>query len=310
MPRSLRIGELGLGPRGSWASAFESIWRPGETGARGLLREFLSTSLESYDTLRDRPALKGTSQLSPHLHFGEISPRQVWDALRKKGARLTGSRNDWRRSRFLTELGWREFSHHLLHHFPHTQTEPLRPEFGRFPWREDASSLRAWQKGMTGYPIVDAGMRELWATGWMHNRVRMITASFLVKDLRLSWLDGAKWFWDTLVDADLAQNTLGWQWTAGCGADAAPFFRIFNPALQGAKFDPQGEYVRRWCPELAALPDNWIHEPHRAPAQILRGARVELGRNYPLPMINHATARNVALDAYARMRQKARPLTG
>ena len=208
----------------------------------------------------------------------------------------------WRQSQFLSEVGWREFAHHLLYHFPHTPTEPLRENFKNFPWRQEPALLAAWQKGLTGYPIVDAGMRELWATGWMHNRVRMIVASFLVKDLLVSWTEGAAWFWDTLVDADLAQNTLGWQWTAGCGADAAPYFRIFNPLSQGEKFDPQGDYVRRWCPELAKLPNQWLHQPAVAPSEILRSAGVALGRNYPVPIVDHALARNVALAALAQIK--------
>jgi deoxyribodipyrimidine photo-lyase len=206
----------------------------------------------------------------------------------------------WRGSQFLTEVGWREFAHHLLFHFPHTPNNPLRADFKKFPWRKDARRLRAWQMGRTGYPIVDAGMRELWATGWMHNRVRMIAASFLVKDLLVDWQEGASWFWDTLVDADLAQNTLGWQWTAGCGADASPFFRIFNPASQGDRFDPKGEYVRRWCPELSGVPPEWIHKPDAAPKEILRAAHVQLGRDYPLPIISHTIARNVAIEAFKR----------
>ncbi|MDW8310720.1 MAG: FAD-binding domain-containing protein, partial [Verrucomicrobiales bacterium] len=256
---------------------------------------------------RDRPDWSGTSRLSPHLHFGEISPRQVWHAVRAAAERRGWSRARWRQSAFLTELGWREFAHHLLHHFPHTTDAPLREEFARFPWRRDAALLRAWQRGRTGYPIVDAGLRELWATGWMHNRVRMIVASFLVKDLLLPWQEGARWFWDTLVDADLANNTLGWQWSAGCGADAAPFFRIFNPVLQGRKFDPNGDYVRRWCPELAALPDTWIHEPDRAPADVLQRAGVELGKTYPTPVVNHTIAREVALEAFAGLRRVPSP---
>jgi deoxyribodipyrimidine photo-lyase len=210
----------------------------------------------------------------------------------------------WRNSQFLAEVGWREFAHHLLHHFPHTPTEPLRADFQRFPWRKDAAFLQAWQRGRTGYPIVDAGMRELWTTGWMHNRVRMIVASFLVKDLLVSWREGAAWFWDTLVDADLAQNTLGWQWTAGCGADAAPYFRVFNPVSQGQKFDPRGDYVRKWCPELARLPDEWLHEPDRAPAAVRDAAGVELGRTYPAPIVSHAIAREVALEAFAGLKTK------
>jgi len=212
----------------------------------------------------------------------------------------------WRGSQFLAEVGWREFAHHLLFHFPHTPAEPLRREFQVFPWRNDATWFKAWQRGRTGYPIVDAGMRELWTTGWMHNRVRMIVASFLVKDLLISWQEGARWFWDTLVDADLAQNTLGWQWTAGCGADAAPFFRVFNPANQGEKFDPNGDYVRRWCPELARLSIDWIHQPNKAPTDILHAAGVEIGRTYPKPIVSHAIAREVALEVFARLKRAAK----
>ncbi len=225
----------------------------------------------------------GTSRLSPHLHFGEISPRQVWQAVKRLAESQSIPAAVWRDWQFLTELGWREFAHHLLFHFPHTPEQPLRAEFARFPWRKNAAWLRAWQRGRTGYPLVDAGMRELWSTGWMHNRVRMVVASFLVKNLLLPWQEGARWFWDTLVDADLANNTLGWQWTAGCGADAAPFFRIFNPVSQGEKFDPEGSYVRRWVPELARLPAAWIHQPWEAPPAVLAAAGVELGRTYPRP---------------------------
>ena len=193
-------------------------------------------------------------------------------------------------------------SHHLLYHFQQTPTTPLRDEFNRFPWRKDPALLATWQRGGTGYPIVDAGMRELWTTGWMHNRVRMIVASFLVKDLLLSWTEGARWFWDTLVDADLPQNTLGWQWTAGCGADAAPYFRVFNPISQGEKFDPQGDYVRRWCPELAKLPNAWLHQPWQAPRELLARAGIVLGRDYPEPIVSHAIAREVALEAFATLK--------
>ena len=202
----------------------------------------------------------------------------------------------------MSEVGWREFAYHLLYHFPHTPARPLRAEFAAFPWRTDAGQLRAWQRGRTGYPIVDAGMRQLWQTGWMHNRVRMIVASFLVKHLRLSWQEGAAWFWDTLVDADLASNTLGWQWTAGCGADAAPYFRIFNPILQGQKFDPAGDYVRRWVPELGRLPIEFIHKPWMAPREILATSGVTLGQDYPQPMVDHGEARVAALDALREMR--------
>ena len=209
----------------------------------------------------------------------------------------------------MAELGWREFAYHLLHHFPHTATEPLRPEFKTFPWHDNPDWLKAWQRGQTGYPIVDAGMRELWATGWMHNRVRMVVASFLVKDLFLPWQAGARWFWDTLVDADLASNTLGWQWCAGCGADAMPFFRIFNPTGQGEKFDPNGAYVRRWVPELGRLPDKWIQNPSQAPEPILRTAGLTLGETYPRPIVSHGIAREVALEAYKKCRGKTSETT-
>ena len=232
-PASLKLGDLGLLPKPDWARGF--AWQPGSTGAAQELQRFVQTGLVEYKTGRDCPARVGTSRLSPHLHFGEISPRQVWAA---------AGREDYRR-----QLVWREFAHHLLYHYPHTAEQPLRPEFKKFPWRKAAAELAAWQRGRTGFSLVDAGLRELWTTGWMHNRVRMVAASFLVKDLLIPWQTGARWFWDTLVDADLANNTLGWQWVAGCGADAAPFFRIFNPTTQAEKFDPDGKYISRWAPE-------------------------------------------------------------
>ena len=204
----------------------------------------------------------------------------------------------------MRQLLWREFAHHLLFHFPHSATAPLNQKFGDFPWRDDAKALRAWQQGKTGYPIIDAGMRQLWTTGWMHNRVRMLVGSFLVKDLLIPWQSGARWFWDTLVDADLANNTLGWQWVAGCGADAAPFFRIFNPVSQGERFDPKGEYVRQWVSELAKLPDRWIHKPWQAPEAVLREAGVELGRTYPRPLVDHDQARKRALELFRKWRSK------
>lgn len=284
------------------ADAGHPLWHPGEAGAHSRLRQFLAGALPQYATGRDFPALNGTSRLSPHLHFGEITPHQIWHAVGREAQQRGIPEKTWRGSKFLAELGWREFTHHLLWHFPSTPEHPLRPEFNRFPWRNDPARLKAWQEGATGYPIVDAGMRELRATGWMHNRVRMIAASFLIKDLLIAWQTGARWFWDSLVDADLAQNTLGWQWTAGCGADAAPFFRIFNPVLQGRKFDSGGAYVRQWVPELAKLPDKWLHEPWTAPDNILSAAGVKLGRTYPEPVISHTIARDVALDAFQRIR--------
>ncbi len=312
-PKSLPLAALELEPKIKWAEGMRAAWQPGEAGAHAQLKRFLGAAFTHYSTDRNRPDLTGTSRLSPHLHFGEISPRQIWHTVaadvrrRIPGAKadhlLTSvATGDWRTSQFLTEIGWREFAHHLLYHFPQTPQLPLREDFKRFPWRKDAAFLASWQKGVTGYPIVDAGMRELWTTGWMHNRVRMIVASFLVKDLLLSWTEGARWFWDTLLDADLAQNTLGWQWTAGCGADAAPYFRVFNPISQGEKFDPHGDYVRRWCPELAKLPDAWLHQPWQAPPEILARAGLVLGRDYPEPIVSHAIAREVALEAFASLK--------
>lgn len=290
--RSLDVPDLGLLPKADWARGLRDSWKPGEGGAARQLERFAEELAGGYTTARDIPAEAGTSRLSPHLQFGEVGPRQVWYAMQSVRAAEP----------FLRQLGWREFAHHLLHHFPFTPKQPLRPEFKPFPWTRDARRLKAWQKGLTGYPIVDAGMRELWTTGWMHNRVRMIAASFLVKDLLIPWQTGAAWFWDTLVDADLANNTLGWQWTAGCGADAAPYFRIFNPTLQGRKFDPAGRYVRRWVPELAGLPDRWVHSPSDAPADVLKSAGIRIGGTYPKPVVNHAEARDRALEAYAFMR--------
>jgi len=267
----LEIGSLGLLPAIDWAGTMARTWTPGEAGARRRLDAFLDRGLATYGTERDRPDHEGTSALSPHLHFGEISPRRVWHAVRAAAGGLPAARITGSPEVYLRELGWREFAGHLLFHFPHTTDAPLRADYARFPWADDPVGLRAWQRGRTGFPIVDAGMRQLWATGWMHNRVRMIVASFLVKDLRISWLEGARWFWDTLVDADLAANTLGWQWAAGCGADAAPYFRIFNPTSQAAKFDPDGGYVRRW---------------------------VDVGSaDYPPPIVDHAAARRLALAA-------------
>ncbi len=301
-PSSLKLADLNLEPRLGWAEGIRQTWTPGEAGAQAALRLFLREGYAQYDADRDRPDLQGTSRLSPHLHFGEISPRQIWHAAREHSCSLGSPPDAWRRSRFLTELGWREFAHHLLLHYPHTPEEPLRPKFNRFPWRQEASWLQAWQRGLTGYPLVDAGMRELWKTGWMHNRVRMVVGSFLVKHLLINWREGVRWFWDTLVDADLANNTLGWQWISGCGADAAPFFRIFNPVSQGEKFDAAGAYVRRWIPELNRLPAAWIHQPWLAPPEILAQAGVCLDRTYPRPVVSHAIAREVALEAYARLK--------
>jgi deoxyribodipyrimidine photo-lyase len=302
-PASQSLESLGLLPTIAWDGGLHEAWTPGEDGARRALEIFLEGAVAGYSTDRDRPDLTGTSRLSPHLHFGEISPRQIWEATQEAVAASGRLKAD--ATKFLAEVGWREFAHHLLFHFPATTTAPLRPEFEAFPWEHNTAWLRAWQRGRTGYPIVDAGMRELWHTGWMHNRVRMIAASFLVKDLRLHWSEGARWFWDTLVDADLASNTLGWQWTAGCGADAAPYFRVFNPVLQGAKFDPDGAYVRRWVPELARMPERFIHNPWEAPTLVLREAGVRLGDNYPEPVVDHGKARDAALAAFETIKKSA-----
>ncbi len=295
-PKSLPIGKLGLLPKLPWAEGFTTLWTPGEEGARTQLKRLLKDVVREYVERRDRPDCDGTSRLSPHLHFGEISAREVWHAVRELQAELKKAEQP-ALDGYLRQLLWREFAFHLLYHFPETPEQPLRAKFAAFPWHDNASALRAWQRGRTGYPIVDAGMRQLWHTGWMHNRVRMIVGSFLVKDLLISWQAGAAWFWDTLVDADLPNNTLGWQWIGGCGADAAPYFRIFNPVSQGEKFDPLGDYVRRWVPELNLLPADWIHHPWDAPREVLHAAGVELGRTYPTPIVDHAEARLAALDA-------------
>jgi len=289
--------------RPDWAAGFAAHWQPGEAGAQVRLAAFLESGIAAYRAERDRPDRASTSRLSPHLHWGEIGPRQVWQAVRH--AADAGDIPTAQAEKFLSELAWREFSHHLLFHFPTLPDANWRPAFDAFPWRDDPADLRAWQRGRTGYPLVDAGMRELWATGWMHNRVRMVVASFLVKHLLLDWRCGAAWFWDTLVDADLANNTASWQWVAGSGADAAPYFRIFNPVLQGQRFDPSGAYVRHWVPELARLPDALLHRPWEASRDVLAAAGVTLGQSYPSPIVDHAAARRRALAAYATLKQDA-----
>jgi deoxyribodipyrimidine photo-lyase len=299
-PASATLESLGLLPRIDWAAGLGTAWTPGSASAQALLQRFLTEAYDGYATGRDQPAVQATSRLSPHLHLGEISPCEVWHAVRAFA--LARGEPAWRDSKFLAELGWREFAYHLLYHFPHTPERPLRENYARFPWATNPAATRAWTAGKTGYPIVDAGLRELWHTGWMHNRVRMIAASFLIKDLLINWTEGARWFWDTLVCADLAANTLGWQWVAGCGADAAPFFRIFNPTTQGLKFDPDGTYIRRWVPELARLPADWIHHPWDAPREVLAAAEVTLGKDYPERIIDHDFARRAALNALAAVK--------
>jgi deoxyribodipyrimidine photo-lyase len=285
--------------RPDWAGGLRANWTVGEAEAQKRLKKFLENAA-GYASERERPDREGTSKLSPHLRFGEISPRQVWHAARFAAAehpRLTADID-----KFLSELGWREFCRHLLYDVPDLAERGLQPSFDAFPWRRDAKALRAWQHGLTGYPIVDAGMRELWHTGVMHNRVRMVVASFLVKHLLIDWREGEKWFWDTLVDADAGSNPANWQWVAGSGADAAPYFRVFNPILQGEKFDPDGDYVRRWVPELARLPDKYIHQPWEATPLELAAAGIELGNTYPYPIVDHKVGRERALKAYATIR--------
>lgn len=285
-PASDQLGDWGLTPsKPDWAGGLRDAWTPGEAGARTSLDRFLSGPAPRYAEDRNAPGIAGTSRLSPHLHWGEISPRQVCAAAADH-------------AKFLSEIGWREFAYHLLFHSPDLPSANWRPAFDAFPWRDDPGQITSWQRGQTGYPVVDAGMRELWATGWMHNRVRMTVASFLVKHLLMHWRAGEDWFWDTLVDADLAINAASWQWVAGSGADAAPYFRIMNPVLQGEKFDADGAYVRRWVPELARLPDAVIHQPWNASASTLADAGVTLGRTYPRPIVDHPEARTRALDAY------------
>jgi deoxyribodipyrimidine photo-lyase len=291
-PLSLTVADLDLEPKIDWAGGIRAAWTPSEDAARNRLRAFAKSAVHDYSADRDRMDHDGTSRMSPHLHFGEISPVQLWHAL----ADAPGSES------YLRQLAWREFSYHLLCAFPHTPSEPFNPQFRAFPWRRNAKRLKAWQKGLTGYPVVDAGMRQLWSTGWMHNRARLVVASFLVKHLIIPWQDGAAWFLDTLVDADLANNTMGWQWTAGCGVDAAPYFRVFNPILQGGKFDPDGTYVRQWIPELRQMPAEWIHKPWEAPPLVLAAAGVHLGSTYPRPIVDHAEARAAALRAFDEMK--------
>ena len=288
-PHSESLASLGLLPRTRWDQGLRETWTPGEDGALARLEGFIDATVQDYGKTRERPDQDGTSRLSPHLHFGEISPRQIVRALQEAGLGLEAGGAE----HFVRELGWREFGHHLLYHFPHTTDAPLNPRFEHFPWRESPEDLHAWQRGQTGIPIVDAAMRELWQTGWMHNRSRMIVASLLTKNLRMHWLHGARWFWDTLVDADLASNTLGWQWAGGSGADAAPYFRIFNPVRQGERFDPDGTYVRTYVPELADLPADAIHSPWEK-----RRHAPTPPDKYTAPRVDLKQSREAALEAF------------
>ncbi|MFN3608627.1 MAG: cryptochrome/photolyase family protein [Hyphomonas sp.] len=286
-----------------WSGGLAKAWQPGEAGAMARLDAFLDGPVSDYASTRNLPGVgTGTSRLSPHLRFGEIGPAQIWRAVK---ARLEAQQADEDSARvFLSEIAWREFSYMLLYYNPALATENYNGNFNRMAWRDGEAEFAAWCRGETGYPIVDAGMRELWQTGWMHNRVRMIVASFLTKHLLLPWQRGEQWFWDTLVDADPAANPASWQWTAGSGADAAPYFRVFNPISQGQKFDSNGEYVRQWCPELARLPDKYLHAPFEADAQTLSRAGVKLGTTYPHAIIDHPVGRQRALDAYSAMKEE------
>lgn len=290
------LDDLGLLPKSNWHEKIAKHWQPGEDGAQKRFNTFLESGLRNYKENRNRPDLENVSRLSPHLHYGEISARAIWHrtkiVMQAEGLEKDGET-------FLSELGWREFSYSLLYHFPDLPHQNLQKKFDHFPWREDNEALKRWQRGQTGYPVVDAGMRELWQTGYMHNRVRMIVGSFLIKDLLLHWHHGKEWFWDTLVDADLANNSASWQWIAGCGADAAPYFRIFNPVTQGRKFDPNGDYVRRYVPELANMPDKYLHAPWEAPEDIR--AKID----YPDPVVDHKEAREKALAAFQKTKDAA-----
>ncbi len=301
-PLGDRLADWQLRPeRPAWDAGFHTCWRPGEAGAGDSLQRFLDDGLGNYVEGRDRPDQTGTSRLSPHLGFGEISPRQIWHSVQ---ARLAAGAGIQAAERFLAEIGWREFAYYLLHHFDDLRTANFNRRFDRFPWRSDAHGVTAWTRGQTGIPLVDAGMRQLWTTGWMHNRVRMVCASFLVKHLRCDWREGMAWFEHTLVDADRAVNAASWQWVAGSGADAAPYFRIFNPVRQGQRFDPAGDYVRRWVPELARLPARWIHAPWLAPAAISAQAGFVPGETYPLPVRELTLGRDEALAAYRSIRDE------
>ncbi len=299
-----RLDELGLLPAIRWDDGLDENWTPGEEGALRNLDVFRDEALTDYSEGRDFPARAGTSRMSPHLHFGEIGPRQVAAAMLAAGhanSTLSGPAE-----KYLSEIGWREFAHQLLFHFPTTPDQPLNARFSDFPWRSDIEEdLQRWCRGATGIPIVDAGMRELWRTGWMHNRMRMVVGSLLTKNLRIHWQHGARWFWDTLVDADLANNTQGWQWISGCGADAAPYFRVFNPVRQAERFDPDGEYTRRWVPELSDLPDRYLNCPWDAPRSVLEKAGVRLGESYPAPIVDLRESRQQALAAYEKIKSGA-----
>ncbi|MFK7863826.1 MAG: deoxyribodipyrimidine photo-lyase [Pseudohongiellaceae bacterium] len=293
------IDDLNLLPAIAWHLSIAEHWHPGEAGAYKQLEKFVDVGLENYKTGRDFPALNSVSRLSPHLHFGEISANQVWLTAMAQA----GNAPENEIEHFQRELAWREFSYYLLYHFPTISNQNLYSQFDRFPWLKDDQSLQRWQRGETGFPLVDAGMRELWQTGYMHNRVRMIVGSFLVKNLLLHWLEGARWFWDCLVDADLASNSASWQWVAGSGADASPYFRVFNPHTQSLKFDGAGEYIKHYVPELKGLDGKSLHDPSSAPPIELVSAGVTLDKDYPRAMLDLKETRVRALEAYATIRK-------
>lgn len=304
MPYSMMLDDYHLLPEINWDKGIREYWGQQKLSAEKQVKQF-TEQIDDYPCARDFPAEEGVSRLSPYLHFGQISVRQVWHHVIESETAKGQLTPSYAALSYLRQLVWRDFAHHLLFHFPDSDQHPLRSEFAQFPWRNDDDELRNWQKGLTGYPIVDAGMRQLWNTGWMHNRVRMIVASFLIKDLLIDWRKGAEWFWDTLVDADLANNSMGWQWVAGCGADAAPYFRIFNPVTQSEKFDAEGNYIRQWVPELRSLDSKWIHKPWLAPDIELENKRITLGKDYPRPIVDHAEARTRALAALASIKSDA-----
>lgn len=298
----ISLNELGLHPKIKWYTHMAQQWLPGENGASQTLNSFLKEAIYTYKENRDVPADAATSRLSPHLHFGELSPNQVWHtAINTLSPDIENTNLDC----FLSEMAWREFSYYLLYHFPNLPESNYQEKFDRFPWLDTPQTLTAWKTGNTGIPIVDAGMRELWKTGYMHNRVRMIVASFLTKNLLQHWSHGAKWFWDCLVDADLASNSASWQWVAGSGADAAPYFRIFNPVTQGEKFDPQGTYIRMYCPELAKLPNKYIHQPWQSDENTQLQAGITLGIHYPHPIVDLKKTRQAALDAFSSLKKES-----
>lgn len=289
-----QLNRLRLLPKKSnWTQGLGETFKPGEIHALRRLKQFVKYQINQYAELRDFPAERATSLLSPHLHFGELTPLQIY-----KEIQLSGSLSIVSTEKFMLEIGWREFAAYMLYHFQNIAVENLNPKFNNFHWEINGKMLKSWRQGMTGYPIVDAGMRELWQTGFMHNRVRMIVASFLTKDLLIHWKEGAEWFMDTLVDADIASNSLNWQWVAGSGIDASPFFRIFNPISQSEKFDPEAKYIRQWIPEISRLPNQFIHKPWEAPADTLKMAQITLGKDYPYPIVNHEMQRKEALMRY------------